>query len=217
MTQKNVFLKSEGDAWFDRNRADDAKRAQKIEHDPVLRTLREIEISPSAVLEVGCSDGWRLEAMKAFWPKAKLFGVDPSAQAVKEAPPGLKIKQGSAEDLNYGENAFDVVIFGFCLYLCDREDLFRIAAEADRVLKDGGCVVTYDFYSEAPYRNIYKHAEGVYSYKMDYARMFSWSPAYSVVKSVIETHHGMDTSNPDNNIGVTVLKKNLAAGWPERK
>lgn len=32
----------------------------------------------------------------------------------------------------------DLIIFGFCLYLCDPQDLFRIAAGSDALLADRG-------------------------------------------------------------------------------
>lgn len=217
ISQKNIFIESEGDQWFARNRADEKKLAEMAGHDPVLRILKDMNAKPKSVLEIGCADGWRLAAMRKFWPAAQFKGIDPSRQAVAQAFKDIEITEGTADDLPYREGEFDLVVFGFCLYLCDRQDLFRIAAEADRVLKDGGLMATYDFHAPAPYRNRYVHHEGVYSYKMDYSRLFTWSPAYKVEREIIEAHHGMSADNPDNLIGVFAMRKNTANGWPEKK
>ena len=48
------------------------------------------------------------------------------------------IKIGTAEKLPFEENYFDILIFGFCLYLTDSEDLFKISSEAYRVTKKVG-------------------------------------------------------------------------------
>lgn len=214
-SQKKIFLESEGDGWLARNRIDTGKMAARIAQDPVLKSLKTADIQPHSVLEIGCGDGWRLAAMRALWPQAKFTGIDPSRRAAAGAPDGVEILEGTADDLPFGASSFDLVMFGFCLYLCDRQDLFRIAAEADRVLDNGGTMIVYDFYTEAPYRNRYVHHEGVYSYKMDYSRLFTWSPAYTMIHRDIAAYHGMDAANPDNMTGVFLLKKNIAAGWPD--
>lgn len=215
--QKDVFLHSEGDAWYQRNRMDEKKFQAKLDSDPVLSLLKDLNLAPKSVLEIGCSDGWRLAGLRKLWPKTSFKGIDPAATAAAHSyDRAIEIEQGTADDLPYRDKQFDLVIFGFCLYLCDRQDLFRIAMEADRVLMEGGHIVIYDFHTEKPYRNTYVHHEGVYSYKMDYSRLFSWSPAYKMVKCSIGTHPGSDSSNPDNDVGVFVLKKSLLAGWPDR-
>ena len=71
--------------------------------------------------------------------KMECYGIEPSFKAVETAcTSGVNAVQGTADRLPYRDGLFDVVVFGFCLYLCDREDLFRIASEADRVLNDQG-------------------------------------------------------------------------------
>ena len=49
--------------------------------------------------------------------------------------PDVKLKIGTAEKLKFEDDKFDLIIFGFCLYLCDREDLIKIVDETNRVLK----------------------------------------------------------------------------------
>lgn len=40
-----------------------------------------------------------------------------------------------------------MVIFDFCLYLCDREELFRIASGADRLSNVPGWLMILDFHT----------------------------------------------------------------------
>ena len=163
--QKKVFCESEGDGWYERNRAVLVNEGTRVKDDPVIASLSAHQILARSILEIGASNGWRLAALKTVYPAARFCGIEPSAQAVKDAPAGLEIVQGTVDNLPWPEKTFDLVIFGFCLYLCDRDDLFRIAAEADRVLDDGGHIIIYDFHVPNSYRNAYSHYEGLHSYR----------------------------------------------------
>ena len=150
----------------------------------MLRALRSIPLRPTRVLEIGAGNGWRLACMAEEHPELVCAGLEPSAEAVADGEERfgrVRLQQGTADDLPYAERSFDLVIFGFCLYLCDREDLFRIAQETDRVLDQVGHIAILDFFCENPRRTPYEHCERVFSYKMDYARMFLWNPGYRSV------------------------------------
>ena len=209
MTQKEIFLQSEGDAWFTRNQQGVAGR--KLPDDDAL--LQEIiDFLPvntgGKVLEVGCGDGTRLAWLKNNL-NADCYGIEPSAQAVAAArAKGINVLQGTADALPFDSQSFDIVIFGFCLYLCDRDDLFRIASEADRVLRSPGWLMIMDFYSSIPRARTYHHRPGVQSYKMDYRTLFAWHPYYECMTHKVR-HHGEAsyTDAPDEWVGVSVLRK----------
>jgi SAM-dependent methyltransferase len=137
MNQTDIMLAGEADAWFKRN------RGKLGADDPVGHIIAGLSITPRAVLEIGCANGWRLKRLQQEY-RCHVWGVDPSHDAVEEASlPG--VLYGTADDLPFCASKFDLVIFGFCLYLCDPADLFRVAAEADRVLADGGTLIIHDF------------------------------------------------------------------------
>ena len=206
MSQKEAFIKGEGDRWLERN-------SNSHSNDVVLPIIQRHGLHFSNVLEIGSGDGRRLLELKAVYPHAKLAGVDPSQKAVNNAAPGISLRVATADDLPYEDDSFDLVIFGFCLSWCDRTDLFKIAAEADRVLQDLGTMVVYDFHPPMPYRNPYKHLDGLFSFKMDHSRMFTWNPTYQVISQDVFPHPGSTSMNPDNRVGVTVMRKNIAEGW----
>ena len=212
MKQKDIFLQTEGDAWFSRNRL--TVTGRKLPGDDAL--LQEIlDVRPTGanddplkVLEIGCGDGTRLEWMKNNL-HADCHGIEPSAQAVAAArAKGVDVRQGTADLLPFESQTFDVVIFGFCLYFCDRDDLFRIAGEADRVLRSPGWLLIQDFFSPAPRANVYHHRPGVQSYKMDYRTLFTWHPNYKCMTHKVR-HHGKAgfTDDPDEWVSVSVLRK----------
>lgn len=211
MRQKDSFLTSEGNAWFKRNT--DLLAARRYpDDDPLCKWaidyLPTAELSGKEILEIGCSDGGRLAFLRDRFG-ARVQGIDPSAEAVDHARArGVQAVQGTADDLPFAASAFDMVIFGFSLYLCDRSDLFTIAREADRVLRAPGWVAMLDFFSEVPRSVDYRHMPGLKSFKMDYRRLFDWHPSYSCLLHRIGHHAtGAFTDSKDEWIAVSLLRK----------
>ena len=193
-SQKNVFLQEEGDRWHTRNNISNDKLEFKRNNDPIWLEIQKCapQWAPSKILEIGANNGWRLHLLQEIWPTCTMIGIDPSEAAITNGYDGINLQQGTADMLDFQNEEFDIVIFGFCLYLCDRSDLFQIAAEADRVLKNNGHLIIYDFFSAEPYKNPYSHIEGLYSYKMDNSKLFTWNPSYQVVKSIQQPHPGYE-------------------------
>lgn len=207
--QRDLFLGGEGDAWFERNRR--AALLQSISDDLLLPALVDLPLASgpcTVVAEVGCGQGLRLRALadQKGW---MVHGVDPSRQAVSEARQlGVDAEVGTAECLPYDDASIDLLIFGFCLYLCDRSDLFRIAAEAHRVLRPSGWLAILDFWAQDQRIKAYHHKPGVHSYKADLPAMFTWHPAYVITDHRLRHHvaHAY-TDDPDQWIAATVIRR----------
>lgn len=210
--QKDIFLNGEGDAWFERNHQ--AVQAQQLGFDdPIISALSMCLAShqgPHSLIEVGCGEGRRLQ-----WISQNLGitcqGVEPSLKAVKAAQAnGLAVVQGTADTLNFDSNSFDFIVYGFCLYLCDREDLFKISAEAHRVLKPSGWIIIRDFFSTAPTAREYHHLPGLFSYKMDYRQLFDWHPDYTCLSHEVCAHacSSAFTDARDEWVATSVLRRN---------
>jgi ubiquinone/menaquinone biosynthesis C-methylase UbiE len=198
--QAEIFLESEAKAWFARNQ----NKLAAVKHDPVIEAIESAKLTPMNVLEVGCSNGWRVRLMRERW-KCKAHGIDPMFNTNL-----WDCQKGTADNLViYGNEAFDLVIYGWCLYLCDREDLFMIANEGDRVLKDGGYICIHDFHSDRPHKNKYKHYVGLFSYKMDYSRLWLSNPSYSL-------HTRTMFNSGDEQTSITIIRKSMNDGWPLR-
>jgi ubiquinone/menaquinone biosynthesis C-methylase UbiE len=216
MKQKDAFLESEGDAWFRRNVTATTPHPAP-QSDSLLREILELParhcVPGTKVLEIGCGDGARLGWLREN-RGFDCYGIDPSPQAVAAVQArGIAACIGTAERLPFEDQAFEIVIFGFCLYLCDREDLFRIASEADRVLRNPGWLLILDFYSPATLKREYHHRRGLFSYKMDYRTLFTWHPAYTSYSHKLRHHseHGY-TDDATEWVATSVLRKHLEAG-----
>ncbi len=203
--QAEAFLESEGDAFYKRNR--DKSRFP----DPVLDAIGLLGLTKkSKILEVGCGDGWRLEFLNRNLD-ARCHGVEASAKAAARARERglLGVVWESYPDVNFAKNSFDLIIFGFCLYLVDRDELFEWVFLSDGHLKDGGYIVIHDFFPEYPYRRPYAHKEGLWSYKMNYSQLWLAHPGYKEVRTDL---FGED----DERIGVAVLQKDFINAFPLR-
>ena len=142
--QRTAFLRGEGDQWFRRNPFDE----ERMLSDQWNIQLASLINEESSVLEIGSSDGRRLWAIgEISGCRGTLVGVDPSSEAVRsgnERFPNLDLRIGTADQTGV-EREFDLVVVGFCLYLCDRNLLFKAVAEIDRLVKDGAVLAIIDF------------------------------------------------------------------------
>jgi ubiquinone/menaquinone biosynthesis C-methylase UbiE len=142
--QKSEFLKGEGDAYFARNRGN-----YQAENDPLIGIVDDIDLIEKRalrVLEIGCGKGERLAHLKTCkgWV---VHGLDPSQKAIGHARSiNVDGVTGTADKLPWPDEEFDLVVFGFCLYLRDPSDLFTIAKECNRVLSSSGWIVIVDFF-----------------------------------------------------------------------
>lgn len=215
MGQENWFVSSEGDAWFRRNmdRFESIQSSQII--DWICLTLAPFEHEISSILEVGSASGSKLNSLCARL-SAVGYGVDPSLEAVQHGKAmflDLELHHGTADDLPFGDTKFDLVYFGFCLYLVSRSKLMRAIAEADRVLRSGGFLAILDFDPGVRYRVPYQHAPGVFSYKQSYADVFVATGGYYLVSKFSLSHDGVAFSSSMNDrVSVTILFKEPESG-----
>jgi len=212
-TQKETFLNSEGDQWYSRNQ----NSLNNTLSDPIVKTLLNIELAPIRVLEIGCSNGMRLNLIEKTF-KSECYGIDPSQIAIDQGTrqyDNIKLSVGTADNLNFEDNYFDMIIFGFCLYLCDRKDLFKIAFEADRCLNNNGYIVIKDFFPPSPFKNKYTHKEGIYSYKINYSNLFLWNPAYNEIFLDVFSQQGYNKRNiPNEKVAISILYKDTENAYP---
>lgn len=192
MKQKDIFLDGEGDAWLGRNREKLGKR------DPVDTAIAELRLRPERVLEIGCSNGWRLANLRAKYG-CEVMGVEPSRKACMEAAMQRVAAVQSTASCPALSGPYDLLIYGFCLYLTDPSDWLTIAAEGDRLLEPGGHLIIHDFdRGSEPYAQRYDHREGVLAYHFDFRRLWLSHPAYEVA---------LGTRSRVQDEDVTVLRK----------
>lgn len=215
MSQKEIFLESEADAWFARNHQAITDR-DFSKGDTVVEAIADLINNNHLqgklrILEIGCGEGARLAWLAKHFD-VEVVGIEPSTKAVECASVrGIEAIRGTADTLPFESGRFDIVIFGFCLYLCDRRDLFRIAQEADRVLKKEGWLVINDFFSPTPVKREYHHRPGINSYKMDYRKLFDWHPDYTCFSNRVAAHGGSEfTDDSQEWVSISIMRKRVS-------
>jgi len=199
----NTFTFRDADAWYKRNKF-------KInQQDPILNAVLMQSLEPKSVLEIGCANGWRLARFRETFD-CKAYGVELSIVAIEDAKPDrlTDIRWGIAKRLPLSMPVVDMVIYGFCLYLCEPQDLFQIAAEGDRALVDGGHIIIHDFLPEHHHSRIYKHNPELRSRKMDHAQLWLAHPGYKML------HRDIYGEGDDLTQHVTILRKDVANAFP---
>jgi ubiquinone/menaquinone biosynthesis C-methylase UbiE len=195
--QSQVFLQSEGDGYFDRNKSALNAEGDFFCEQLICETLSPFKPDINRVLEIGCANGVKLEYLCKFFEAAGA-GLDPSSKAVNAGNErlsdshvkNLTLTVGSANSLPFEKHEFDLVYFAFCLYLVDRDDLFAAIAEADRVLRPDGFLAIVDFDPAERHKRLYHHKESLFSYKRQYADLFTASGHYHLVSKHSLSHAG---------------------------
>jgi len=204
-------LVSDSEGYFARNGS-----ALERADDPVLKALRTIQrVQPTTtILEVGCANGWRLEAARQEFG-SRGYGLDASAEAVSDGQrqfPELWLRQGLApadlDRLPQGVR-FDCIVLGYFMYLLPRADLFPLASAIDQLLVEGGHLIVFDFIYPTSVRSEYRHDPALTTFKLDPSSPWSWSPSYSLVeRTIYHTDIAAEVLRDPGNWGtVDVLRK----------
>ncbi len=211
MSQKKIFLSNEGDSYYKRNFF---LHRENKNHNLICQKILRLSNNKKKinVLEIGCGKGDLLKKLYSLKKNLKLFGLDPSNQAVKSNNNKyIKLKRGTADELPFTDKYFDFVIFGFCLYLVDKDLLLKVVCEADRVLKFNGKIVIYDFYSKKSVVSRYSHNKLIRTHKMDFSKLFLTHPYYSIVFKKFADHKHINTKPTVSKdlISLFILNKNV--------
>jgi ubiquinone/menaquinone biosynthesis C-methylase UbiE len=211
--QSNEFLGGEGDRWFERN-ITAINFKNNFENRAIKRILKFHKKSINNILEIGCSNGAKLFDLCNYFG-AVGHGIDPSTLAIKYGKnqhSNLHLSVATASNIPYQDNIFDLVYFGFCLYLVDRDVIFQAISEADRVLKPGGFLVIHDFDPNQRQKRAYHHKTGIFSYKTSYSNFFTAGGHYYLVAKESFSHSSNHFSFDDTErVSVCILYKESEA------
>ena len=83
--------------------------------------------------------------------------------------------------LSFLNITFDLVHFGFCLYLVTRNKINTVIKQADKLVEPGKFLSIIDFDPRTSFENDYVHFEGLKSYKNNYYKMFCDLGNYSLI------------------------------------
>ena len=213
MDSRKIFLESEGDAYYLRN-----KKAliNDVGLDVVFYTqfILNNNLEKNKIVEIGASNGRNLNFFKNHID-CEVSGIEPSSKAVTEGNDtffnGEKILfKGTSDSLPYDDESVDIVMFGFSLFWVDRKYLFKSVSEADRILKNGGFLFITDFDTVNPYKRINIHNKDTYTYKMNYSNIFLSNPQYCLVAKKQYSHNNSNfNSNVQDRVSAQILYKDF--------
>jgi ubiquinone/menaquinone biosynthesis C-methylase UbiE len=98
-----------------------------------------IELNGKTLLEIGCGDG-RLTALLADKAEA-IAAIDPDESRIEAARRnihGVNFLVGSGEELDFADESFDIVLFGYSLH---HQDCVKALSQAGRVLRPNGQIL----------------------------------------------------------------------------
>jgi ubiquinone/menaquinone biosynthesis C-methylase UbiE len=209
-SQSNAFLEVEGDRWFERNQTALDSEPSHFGTDTIKRVLQKSNFIINDILEIGCGNGAKLNNLCNYF-EGNGSGIDPSAAAIangNELYKDLNLSVATASDLPYDNDYFDLVYFGFCLYLLDRNDVLKAVAECDRVLKTGGFLAILDFDPKQRSKNPYHHKPGLFTYKNSYSDFFTAGGHYYLVAKESFSHESRHFDlNSNERVSLCILYK----------
>lgn len=195
MNIKKLFLETEGDNYYQRNKKSLNDGSVGIDvkfYTSFLQNEVKGINKNTKIVEIGASNGRNL---KYFLKKlgCNISGIEPSSKAVIEGNnnffSGKQILiKGTSDYLPYDDESIDIVMFGFSLFWVGRKYLFSSISEADRILKEGGYMFITDFDTAIPYKRVNIHNKNAYTYKMNYANLFLSNPQYFLVSKKNYSH-----------------------------
>ena len=108
-------------------------------HTEMLNVVTSETAAPGAVLDVGCGTGRLLRKVRAVYPSAQLFGIDPAEGMVEVARRQIEsatIYLAAAESLPLADSSVDIVLSSISFH--HWTDQLTGLREIRRVLRPGG-------------------------------------------------------------------------------
>jgi ubiquinone/menaquinone biosynthesis C-methylase UbiE len=205
---KNIFINCEGNNWFLRNK--DIILQNK---DIILQNFDVTKYNNMNILEVGCSNGWRLNELYNINHTNNYYGFDPSEDSIKYGLNNFKdinLFVDTIDNINLTDNFCDIILIPFVFMYVDRNLLLKSIAEIDRILKNNGLLIITDFYSNRQRKNLYKHIQNMYIYKQNYYEIFLSTKNYFLNKLLCFSHNTTnDNDDYDDTCYYIELKKDI--------
>lgn len=187
----------------------------------VLSALNRVGLPKQGVLiDVGGGTGRLAAGFLENYPEWSAKVVEPSRRAIdagKKVFPAIEFHQGSITQS--GDLAFapaDLVLVSAVFHWVERALLSRAVSNVDLICKNAGLLVISDFDSAFPRANPYKHHEGLFTFKQDYAAVFRALCTYTTLfrESVSFVDHASDQSDPyDQQWVLSILQKDISGRY----
>lgn len=103
----------------------------------------------NSILDVGTGSGDFLAVLKNVFPDAKIVGIDPNTESLKEAAgkyPEVSFIEMSGESLDFEDNTFDLVSISMAIH--HLPDIQKTLSEMKRVVKQDRWIIVNELFSD---------------------------------------------------------------------
>ncbi len=206
------------ETWRRWGGGDKATKGTRFVADFIEGFLKVYPKSIKNIMEIGCCYGYNLNYLiDRFGEKEDIhaYGVDSSDKAIEYGRvkwnncSNIHLSCSCSNSLPFGEDEFDIVMVGFCLYVTPREWIQDSVTEINRVLKRGGFLVITDFDTPLWYKRVNRHNDKMPVFKENYAKRFI-DIGYTLVEKVSYSHeHNTFARDIQERVSTQVLYKEL--------
>ena len=122
----------------------------------LLRRHRYARLDQKKILEVGCGAGFWLRQLVQWGANPEnIFGIDLLPESIRNGkrlcPSAITLECGDATHLQFGDNAFDIVMqFTVFSSILDQSTQDNLACQLRRVTKPDGVILWFDFFVSNP-------------------------------------------------------------------
>ena len=181
---KNLLLVKNKNNWFYRNK----KNILNHNDDGYINELIRINnLKAKNILEIGCSNGYKLIQYKELLKSNNCFGVDLSKEAIldgKKRYKNLKLLNLSSLDINKIKLNFDLIICGFFLYQLDRNLIFQQFDLIYKKLNKNGYLLIRDFDPLFKHTNTDFNNKKLRTFKMNYDNFLTESGLFELIYKI---------------------------------
>jgi len=106
-----------------------------------------------SILEIGCAKGFLLHELKTLLPNAHVSGIDISEYAISNATDLISpfLKVGSADNLPWDDNSFDLVITINAIHYLNKQNCIIALNEIERVKRKNAYIRVNAYRNENEY------------------------------------------------------------------
>ena len=181
---KNLLLFKNKNNWFYRNKKNIINHNDD-EH--INELIRINNLKAKNILEIGCSNGYKLIKYKELLKSNNCFGVDLSKEAIfdgKKRYKNLKLLNLSSLDINKIKLNFDLIICGFFLYQLDRNLIFQQFDLIYKKLNKNGYLLIRDFDPLFKHTNTDFNNKKLRTFKMNYDNLLTESGLFELIYKI---------------------------------
>lgn len=160
------------------------------------------------ICEVGCFTGIQLNYLCNEF-NCKGIGIDASEKSILKAKKKYKnilFKQGVSTTLELEDDSFDLMCFGFFLYILSNKDYNKSIEQAKKKLKKGKFLYIFDFDSIS--KKKCKHDNNINITKRDYSYIEGFKLLEKkVYYELFNTESNFSYTNEENRMSLWLFKK----------